>query len=50
MLFLILFHAHDVVEEPFKDDGVAVDGDVDLVLVRDLLEALVEVFHVLYEQ
>lgn len=33
-LFLfILFHGEDVVEEPLKDGGVAVDGDVDLVIV-----------------
>lgn len=33
LLLLVLLHGEDVVEEPLEDDGVTVDGDVDLVLV-----------------
>jgi len=47
LLFFIFFHGKDVVEEPLKDDGIAVDRDVDLVVVRDFLETSVEIFHVL---
>ena len=33
LLLLVLLHGEDVVEEPLEDDSVAVDGDVDLVVV-----------------
>ena len=46
LLFFILFHGKDVVQEPLEDDGIAVNGDVDLVVVRYFLETSVEVFHI----
>ena len=50
LLLLVLLHGEDVVEEPLEDDSVAVDGDVDLVVVRDFLQAPVEVFHILDQE
>lgn len=50
LLLLVLLHGEDVIKQPLEDDGVAVDGDIDLVLIRYFLEALVKVFHVFDEQ
>lgn len=47
VLLLILLHREDVVEQPFEDNCIAVDRDVDFVVVRDLLQTSVEVLHVL---
>ena len=40
----------NVVEQPLKDGGIAMDGDVNLIVVRDLLETFVKVLHVLDEE
>jgi len=50
VLLVHLFMLEYVSEEPLEDAGVAVDGDVDLVLVGDLLQALLEVLHVFDQQ
>lgn len=50
LLLFVLLHREDVVEQPLKNDCVAVNADVYLILVRYLLQAFVEVFHVLYEE
>jgi hypothetical protein len=47
LLFFELFHRKDVVEQPFEDDSIAVDRNINFILVTDLFETFVEVFHVL---
>lgn len=47
LLFFILFHRKNVVEEPLEDDCITVDRYVNFVLITDFLEALIKVLHVL---
>lgn len=41
---------HDVFQQPLEDHRVAVDADIDLVLVADLLETLVKVLHMFAQE
>ena len=50
LLVLKLLHGQDVVEQPLEDDSIAVDGDIDYIYVGDLLEALSEVPHILFQK
>jgi hypothetical protein len=50
LLLFVLFHCEDVVEQPLKDDRVAVNADINFVVVADLFEAAVEVLHILDQQ
>lgn len=50
VVLLVLLHGEDVAEEPLENVCVAVNADVDFVVVRDLLQTLVEVLHVLDQQ
>jgi len=50
LFFLKLLHGEDIIEEPFENDSVAVDGYVNLVLVRDLFKAFIKILHVFHQQ
>ena len=50
LLLFEFFHWEDVVQKPFEYDGVTMNGDINLILIWDLLQALVKVLHVLNQQ
>lgn len=50
LLFLILLHSKYVIQQPLEDLSVAVNTNVNLVLIADLLKTLFEVLHVFYKQ
>lgn len=50
LLFFVLLHGKNVVEEPLEDHRITVNRDINLIIVRDLLQASVKVFHVLDEE
>jgi hypothetical protein len=50
LLLFVFFHGEYVVEQPFKNDCVAVDTDVNLVVVTYFFKTPVEVLHVLNKE
>ena len=50
IVLFVLLHGEDVAQKPLENVGVTVNTNIDFVVVRDFLQALVEVFHVLDEQ
>jgi len=50
LLLFVLLHGQNVLQEPLKNNSIAVNGYVYFILVRYLLQALVEVFHVLNQE
>lgn len=50
LLLFVFFHGEDVIEEPFENLSVAVNADVDLIVVANLFKAPVEVLHVFDEE
>ena len=45
-LLFVLFNGKNVTEQPFKNLSVAVDRDINFLVVRNLFKAPVEVLHV----
>ena len=50
LLLFVLFHGEDVVQEPLEDGCVAVNRNIDLVVVTDLFQAAIEILHVFNEK
>ena len=50
LFLLILFHGENVVEKPFEDDSIAVNRDIDFVVIRNLFQAPIEILHIFYQQ